>query len=184
MVHRCLEIVQQIWAVEQVGNFDETPTAEVVRTLQHLIDIVNAAPDGGQLALGDVADHFKAAGLEGEDLLEILLPDLFQEAEVTRVVIVVGIHFWEVVWHDLPHHIGDNRVILPCTVFAGKEAHHLEPVTTCPTHQLCWRRGLRRDDRDDPCMVVHRQMKGQGLPVHARPRQTPESLEDGDPARI
>jgi hypothetical protein len=78
-------------------------------------------------------------------------------------VVVVGIHFWEVVWHDFAHHIGDNRVILPGTVFTGKEAHHLEPVTTCPAHQLCWRRGLRRDDGDDTCMVVHWQMKGQGL---------------------
>src|SRR5882724_3282963 len=78
-------------------------------------------------------------------------------------MVVVGIHFWEMVWHNLAHHISNNRIILPGTVFTGKETHHLEAVTTCPTHQLGWRRGLRCDDRDDPCMVIHRQMKGQGL---------------------
>ena len=65
-----------------IATWYESLTAEVLRTFQHLIDIVDATPGGGQLALGDIADHLKAAGLEGEDLLEVLLFDFFKKLKL------------------------------------------------------------------------------------------------------
>src|SRR5919197_5030968 len=109
--------------------------------LQHLVDIVDAAPRGRQFALRNVPNDLKTARLEREDLLKVLALRLLKKAVVTIIMIVVGVHLWQTVRLHIAHNVGHNRIVLPGAMLAGKKAYQLEAVTACPTHQLGgWRR--------------------------------------------
>src|SRR5262249_14791542 len=138
-------------AIKKICHLDEPLTREILSFLQHLVDIMDAAPRGRQFALRNVPNDLKTARLEREDLLKVLALRLLEKTVVTIIMIVVAIHLWQTVRLHVAHHVGHNRIVFPGAMLAGKKAYQLEAVTACPAHQLDRGRRLGSNHRDNPC---------------------------------